>query len=183
MMHCYGTVTTGIKIISGGSLDTMTSLIHFSSVKYLFLLVKFIRQITPKTRAHEPKLALYISKNFISHCLTNKSENIFNFVSRSMWTPMSVTTKQHGNFNLFHFQYDWMWPVNSPISPDIVCWPAIISSSGPWCSAKIIEFWKFSLCDWISKLPLLIYFLSGWQLGGITVLHCLCALNPQSIIK
>ena len=51
------------------------------------------------------------------------------------------TTEQHGNFNLFHFQYDRMWqvkmtgktkgwPVNSPnaISLDIVCWPANISS-------------------------------------------------------
>ena len=48
---------------------------------------------------------------------------------------------------------------------------------------KWYEFSKFSLCDLILKLPLLIYFLSGWQLGGITELHCLCALNPQSIIK
>ena len=106
--------------------------------------------------------------------LTNKSENIFNFVTWSAWTPMSVsmrklqtmvlaafhpgfqikvpqytathyilitteTTEQHGNLNLFHFQHDRMWPVNmtgktkgwpvnSPISPDIVRWPAVISS-------------------------------------------------------
>ena len=49
------------------------------------------------------------------------------------------TTEQHGNFNLFHFQNDQMWPVNmtgktkgwpvnSQISPDIVRWPAVISS-------------------------------------------------------
>ena len=42
------------------------------------------------------------------------------------------TTKQHGNFNLFHFLYDRMglvnmtgktkgWPVNSRSSQDIVC--------------------------------------------------------------
>ena len=49
--------------------------------------------------------------------------------------------EQQGNFNLFQFQYDWMWqvkmtgktkgwPINSPnaISLDIVCWPAVISS-------------------------------------------------------
>ena len=51
------------------------------------------------------------------------------------------TTEQHGNFNLFHFQNDQMWPVNmtgktkgwpvnSQISPDIVSWPAVISSPG-----------------------------------------------------
>ena len=47
--------------------------------------------------------------------------------------------EQQGNFNLFQFQYDWMWQVkmtgktkswtiNSPntISLDIVCWPAVI---------------------------------------------------------
>jgi len=48
-------------------------------------------------------------------------------------------TEQHGNFNLFHFQYNWMWLVNMtgkmkdslvkfPISPNIVSWPTIISS-------------------------------------------------------
>ena len=48
-------------------------------------------------------------------------------------------TEQHGNFNSFHFQYDGMWPVNMtgkakgwqvnfPVSPDIVRWPAVISS-------------------------------------------------------
>ena len=36
------------------------------------------------------------------------------------------TTEQHGNFNLFHFQNNQMWPVNSQISLDIVCWPAVI---------------------------------------------------------
>ena len=45
-----------------------------------------------------------------------------------------ITTEHDGNFDLFYFQYDRMWPdnmtgkmkgwpVNSPISPDIVCWP------------------------------------------------------------
>ena len=56
------------------------------------------------------------------------------------WEATEIT-EQQGNFNLFQFQYDWMWqvkmtgktkgwPVNSPnaISPDIVCWPAVISS-------------------------------------------------------
>ena len=51
------------------------------------------------------------------------------------------TTEQHGNFNLFHFQYDRMWqvkmtgktkgwPVNSPnaINLDIAHWQAVISS-------------------------------------------------------
>ena len=32
-----------------------------------------------------------------------------------MW-PVNITGKMKG------------WPVNSPISPDIVCWPAVISS-------------------------------------------------------
>ena len=50
----------------------------------------------------------------------------------------TVTTDQHGNFNVFHFQYNQMWPVNvtdktegwpvnSPISLDIARWPAVIS--------------------------------------------------------
>ena len=56
------------------------------------------------------------------------------------WEATEKTEKQ-GNFNLFRFQYDWMWqvkmtgktkgwPVNSPnaISLDIVYWPAVISS-------------------------------------------------------
>ena len=45
------------------------------------------------------------------------------------------TTEHHGYFDLFYFQYDRMWldnmtgkmkgwPVNSPISPDIVHWPS-----------------------------------------------------------
>ena len=45
------------------------------------------------------------------------------------------TTEHHGNFDLFYFQYDRIWPdnmtgkmkgwpVNSPISPDIVRWPS-----------------------------------------------------------
>lgn len=49
------------------------------------------------------------------------------------------TTEQQGNFNLFQFQYDQMWLVNitgktrgwlvnSPISPDIVCWLTVILS-------------------------------------------------------
>ena len=49
------------------------------------------------------------------------------------------TTEPHGNFNLFHFQNDQMWPVNMtgktkgwPVNPqissDIVRWPAVISS-------------------------------------------------------
>ena len=51
------------------------------------------------------------------------------------------TTEKHGNFNLFHFQYDRMWqvkttgktkawPLNSliAISLDIVRWPGAISS-------------------------------------------------------
>ena len=59
-----------------------------------------------------------------------------------------ITTEQHGNLNLFHFQYDQMWPVNmtgktegwlvnSPISPDIVRWPAIISIPGTVYSFSI----------------------------------------------
>ena len=50
----------------------------------------------------------------------------------------TVTTDQHGNFNVFHFQYNQMWqvnvtdktegwPFNSPISLDIARWPAVIS--------------------------------------------------------
>ena len=45
------------------------------------------------------------------------------------------TTEHHGNFDLFYFQYDQMWPdnmtgnmkgwpVNAPISPNIVRWPS-----------------------------------------------------------
>ena len=45
------------------------------------------------------------------------------------------TTEHHGNFDLFYFQYNRMWPdnmtgkmkgwpVNSPISSDIVRWPS-----------------------------------------------------------
>ena len=56
------------------------------------------------------------------------------------WEATEIT-EQQGNFNLFHFQYDWTWqvkmtgktkgwPINSPnaISLDIVHWPAVISS-------------------------------------------------------
>ena len=56
------------------------------------------------------------------------------------WEATEITELQ-GNFNLFHFQYDWMWQVkmtsetkgwsiNSPnaISLDIARWPAVISS-------------------------------------------------------
>ena len=56
------------------------------------------------------------------------------------WEATEIT-EQQGNFNLFHFQYDWMWqvkmtskmkgwPINSPnaISLDIAHWQAVISS-------------------------------------------------------
>ena len=56
------------------------------------------------------------------------------------WEAIEIT-EQQGNFNLFHFQYDWTWqvkmtskttgwPINSPnaISLDIARWPAVISS-------------------------------------------------------
>ena len=54
----------------------------------------------------------------------------------------SLHTDNNWN-NWFHFQYDRLWPVNmtgktkgwlvnSPISPDIVRWPAVISSPGHW---------------------------------------------------
>ena len=54
------------------------------------------------------------------------------------WEATEIT-EQQGNFNLFHFQYDWTWqvkmtgktkgwPINSPFSLDIVRWPAVISS-------------------------------------------------------
>ena len=49
------------------------------------------------------------------------------------------TTEQQGNFNLFQFQYNQLWPVNMtsktigwpvtfPISLDIVCWLTVILS-------------------------------------------------------
>ena len=81
----------------------MKGQIHFSSVRYPFWPVKFIRYTTLKKVAHEPKLALYISKK---HCC---------FQYDWMW-PVKVTGKTKG------------WPVNSPISPDIVHWLAVILS-------------------------------------------------------
>ena len=56
----------GLKIISRESPDTTTGQIHFSLVTYRFWPVKFIRFITLKTGAHEPKLALYFSKKVIA---------------------------------------------------------------------------------------------------------------------
>ena len=72
------------------------------------------------------------------------------------------TTEQHGNFNLFHFQNDQMWPVNmtgktkgwpvnSQISPDIVRWPAVISSPDLWLKKYltmyiIIVYFALYLC-------------------------------------
>ena len=61
-------------------------------------------------------------------------------------------TEQQGNFNLFHFQYDWTWqvkmtgktkgwPINSPnaISLDIVCWPVAVI----WSPVKLQgKCWK-----------------------------------------
>ena len=55
------TLCLGLKIISGESLDIMTNQIHFNSVTYCFWLVKLY-----KTGAHEPKLALYISKKVVA---------------------------------------------------------------------------------------------------------------------
>ena len=42
---------TRLEIISGEPSDTMTGQIHFNSVTYRFWPVKFMRQITLKTRA------------------------------------------------------------------------------------------------------------------------------------
>ena len=42
---------TRLEIISGETSDTMTGQIHFNSVTYRFWPVKFMRQITLKTRA------------------------------------------------------------------------------------------------------------------------------------
>ena len=57
-----------------------------------------------------------------------------------------------------HFQYDWLWPVsitgkmkgwpvNFPISPDIVRWPAIISSPEVYerVGKSVISFCKNDL--------------------------------------
>ena len=52
----------GLKIISGESSDKMTGQIHFSSAMYRFWPAIFLRRITLKTRVHEQKLALSISK-------------------------------------------------------------------------------------------------------------------------
>ena len=52
----------GLKIISGESSDKMTGQTHFSSAMYRFWLAIFLRRITLKTRVHEQKLALSISK-------------------------------------------------------------------------------------------------------------------------
>ena len=57
---------TGLEIIPGESPDTRTDQIHFSLVTYRFWPVKFIRQRTLKTGAHEPKLALYVAKKVIA---------------------------------------------------------------------------------------------------------------------
>ena len=55
--------STGLKIISKESPDTMTGQIHFGSVTYRFWPVKFIRKKTLKTlRTNELKLALHISE-------------------------------------------------------------------------------------------------------------------------
>jgi len=56
------TTLPGLKIISGESPDKMTGQIHFSSAMYRFWLAIFLRRITLKTRVHEQKLALSISK-------------------------------------------------------------------------------------------------------------------------
>ena len=86
------------------------------------------------------------------------------------------TTERHGNFNLFHFQNDQMWPVNmsgkmkgwpvnSQISSDIVCWPAVISSPELWTwhnqtHEKLYKFYKMpqnlqSLWRFLFTLPFL----------------------------
>ena len=67
------------------------------------------------------------------------------------WEATEIT-EQQGNFNLFHFQYDWTWqvkmtgktkgwPINSPnaISLDIVCWPVAVI----WSPVKLQgKCWK-----------------------------------------
>ena len=59
----------GLKIISGESPDTMTSQIHFSLVTTVSGRSNYIKLITLKTGAHEPKLALYISKKVVAQSL------------------------------------------------------------------------------------------------------------------
>ena len=104
-----------------------------------------------------------------SHCLTNKSENTFNVVTKSVWTPMSVSMlfqcmdcKRFWVYftqdfrSKFFFQYDpdrmWPvnmtgktkgWPVNFPISPDIVHWPAVISSFALYINLYSVRFYCY----------------------------------------
>ena len=81
---------------------------------------------------------------FLSRKLTNKSENVFNFVhpgfhikvnqyTATRYTLIRTeTTEQHNQiWQVNMISKTKGWPVNSPISPDIVRWPAIISSPGP----------------------------------------------------
>ena len=94
--------------------------------------------------------------NNVSSCISPRiSDQRFAMHSDSLHTDNNWN-------NWFHFQYDRLWPVNmtgktkswlvnSPISPDIVRWPAVISSPEinqsvvkwiePNCGRKIITFY------------------------------------------
>ena len=90
-----------------------------------------------------------------SSCLTNKCENIFDVVTRSVWTLMSVSmselwtrflvvfTQDFRSKFFFQNDLDRMWLVNFAVSPDIVCWPAIISSFSLYINLYSVRFYCY----------------------------------------
>ena len=64
------------------------------------------------------------------------------------------------------------------------CWGTYLKPG----SVQVWDVWQimsinFNLQIFLLLIPLLTYFLSGWQFSRMTALHCLCALNPQSKIN
>ena len=85
---------------------------------------------------------------FNARIVSNVSSSISPRISDQRFAMHSHSLHTDNNWNnWFHFQYDRLWPVNmtgktkswlvnSPISPDIVRWPAVISSPAFPCGLR-----------------------------------------------
>ena len=124
-------------------------LIAYRTLKHSLSTMKINYRITPRSRSTSQNLesTMWLAK-FGKGMLFSVEQAFVRRDDHERWAPLKMlaweatkTTEQHGNFNLFYFQYDRMWQVkmtgktkgwqvNSPnaISLDIVCWPAVISS-------------------------------------------------------
>ena len=106
---------------------------------------------------------------FSARIVNNVSSCILPRISDQRFAMHSDSLHTYNNWNnWFHFQYDRLWPVNmtgktkswlvnSPISPDIVRWPAVISSpERPLChllvqqrsKTKINKRWRLFPHRW-----------------------------------